>query len=100
MQYGSVAKLNGFFGVSVALSSQIISPADIDCVTIQRPIVYVRDPKALHYMLIKEEHIYQESSEFIAYVSLCRRILLVQRTNLMYSSATILCSSVLGSCQR
>lgn len=33
----------------------------------QRPLLYVRDPKALHYILIKEEPIYQESQEFIAY---------------------------------
>ena len=40
------------------------------CIPEQRPLLYVRDPKALHYILIKEEPIYQESPEFIAYAYL------------------------------
>ena len=31
-------------------------------------MLYVADPKGLHYMLIKEEHIYQEAPEFISCV--------------------------------
>ncbi|KAI0733602.1 cytochrome P450 [Fomitopsis betulina] len=44
-QYGSVIKLNGFLGT---------------------PVLYISDPKALHTILIKEEHIFYESEEFIA----------------------------------
>ncbi|PCH40532.1 cytochrome P450 [Wolfiporia cocos MD-104 SS10] len=38
-KYGPIVKLHGLFG---------------------RPILYISDPKALHNILIKEEHIYQE----------------------------------------
>ncbi|EPS99479.1 hypothetical protein FOMPIDRAFT_1096252, partial [Fomitopsis schrenkii] len=44
LDYGPVTKLNGFFG---------------------EPILYVSDPKALHTMLIKDESIFEENSEFL-----------------------------------
>ncbi|EPT01796.1 hypothetical protein FOMPIDRAFT_1048392 [Fomitopsis schrenkii] len=44
LDYGPVAKLNGFFG---------------------EPILYVSDPKALHTMLIKDECIFQETGVFL-----------------------------------
>lgn len=34
----------------------------------QEPILYVSDPKALHSMLIQDENIFQETSEFTRYV--------------------------------
>lgn len=34
----------------------------------QEPILYVSDPKALHAMLIKDEHIFQEADEFFTCV--------------------------------
>ncbi|KAH9936147.1 cytochrome P450 [Fomitopsis serialis] len=43
--FGSVVKLDGFFGT---------------------PILYVADPKALHTILIKEEHIFHEVPDFIS----------------------------------
>ncbi|TFY56719.1 hypothetical protein EVJ58_g7468 [Rhodofomes roseus] len=45
LDYGPVTKLNGFFG---------------------EPILYVSDPKALHSILIKDEHVFQEGKEFLA----------------------------------
>ncbi|KZT73889.1 cytochrome P450 [Daedalea quercina L-15889] len=44
-EYGPIVRLSGFLGA---------------------PVLYVSDPKALHNILIKEEHIYQETPEFIA----------------------------------
>ncbi|KAH9832025.1 cytochrome P450 [Rhodofomes roseus] len=44
LDYGPVSTLNGFLG---------------------EPVVYVSDPKALHTILIKEEHVFQESGDFI-----------------------------------
>ncbi|OSX64591.1 hypothetical protein POSPLADRAFT_1044111 [Postia placenta MAD-698-R-SB12] len=44
LNYGSVVKLRGLFN---------------------RPIVFISDPAALHTMLIKEEHIFEESRSFI-----------------------------------
>ncbi|KAH9919306.1 cytochrome P450 [Fomitopsis serialis] len=43
--YGPITKINGFLG---------------------QPILCVADPKALHYILVKEEHIYQETDDFIS----------------------------------
>ncbi|TFY67960.1 hypothetical protein EVJ58_g1307 [Rhodofomes roseus] len=40
--YGSIVKISGFLG---------------------RPMLVVADPKALHHMLIKEEHVYQETKQ-------------------------------------
>lgn len=40
-----------------------------DLMCLQRPIVFVSDPTALHTMIIKEEHIFEESQSFILYVS-------------------------------
>ena len=31
-------------------------------------MLYVFDPLALHHIIVKEQHIYEESSAFIAYV--------------------------------
>ncbi|KAF9806968.1 hypothetical protein IEO21_08435 [Rhodonia placenta] len=47
--YGPVAKIHGFLG---------------------RPILYVADPKALHTILVKEEHVYQEMPAFFAHMNL------------------------------
>nr|BAK09502.1 cytochrome P450 [Postia placenta] len=44
LNYGPVVKLRGF---------------------LNRPIVFVSDPTALHTMIIKEEHIFEESQSFI-----------------------------------
>ncbi|KAH9914354.1 cytochrome P450 [Fomitopsis serialis] len=44
LDYGPISKLNGLFG---------------------EPILYVSDPLALHTMLIKEEHNFQETDEFL-----------------------------------
>ncbi|EPS92688.1 hypothetical protein FOMPIDRAFT_82656, partial [Fomitopsis schrenkii] len=44
LDYGPVTKLNGLFG---------------------EPILYVSDSKALHAMLIKDESIFEETSEFV-----------------------------------
>ncbi|KAH9919294.1 cytochrome P450 [Fomitopsis serialis] len=42
--YGPITKINGFLG---------------------QPILCVADPKALHHILIEEEHMYQETEDFI-----------------------------------
>ncbi|KAH9936146.1 cytochrome P450 [Fomitopsis serialis] len=52
--FGPIVKLDGFLGT---------------------PILYVADPKALHTVLIKEEHIFLETPEFIA----CVHVLLTMR---------------------
>ncbi|PCH40534.1 cytochrome P450 [Wolfiporia cocos MD-104 SS10] len=49
LKHGSVAKLHGFFG---------------------NPLLYVSDPKALYNILIKEDHIFEETREFLILNSL------------------------------
>ncbi|CCM01086.1 uncharacterized protein FIBRA_03134 [Fibroporia radiculosa] len=49
LKYGAVCKMNGMLG---------------------RTVLYVSDPKALHTIILKEEHIYQESEGFIAALKL------------------------------
>ncbi|CCL98383.1 uncharacterized protein FIBRA_00378 [Fibroporia radiculosa] len=49
LNYGSVCRMSGMLG---------------------RTVLYVSDPKALHTIVIKEEHIYQESKGFIAALKL------------------------------
>ena len=39
----------------------------LDC-AFQRPLLYVSDPRALHNILIKEEHIFQEQEVFVSCV--------------------------------
>ncbi|CCM02690.1 uncharacterized protein FIBRA_04796 [Fibroporia radiculosa] len=60
LDYGLVSKIHGVMGASMAKSSLIIK------LTIaQRVIPYIADPKALYTIMIKEEHIFQESESFL-----------------------------------
>lgn len=66
LNYGSVVKLRGLFNVRSIRNLR--DESYLKC--LQRPIVFISDPAALHTMLIKEEHIFEESRSFILYVIL------------------------------
>ena len=61
LDYGPVTKLNGFFEVRTFARIHCLPTHHCE----QEPLLYVSDPKALYAMLIKDENIFQESSEFI-----------------------------------
>ena len=61
--YGSVVKINGYFGVN-----QFHDGHDEYCYWLngQDKQLYVFDPKALHHIVVKDQYIYEETKVFIS----------------------------------
>jgi hypothetical protein len=70
--FGGLVKLNGLFGVRWPRTLNCPSNySDICSSVAQDKFLYVSDPKALQHIVLKDQHIFEETESFIQYVDLC-----------------------------
>lgn len=65
-KYGGAVKINGLLGVSDSRCTLYFKESSL--FLLQCHQVYVSDPKAMYYMLVKDSSIYEETSWYTEYV--------------------------------
>lgn len=65
-KYGGAVKINGLLGVSESRCTVYLKESSLFLPQCHQ--VYVSDPKAMYYMLVKDSSIYEETSWYTEYV--------------------------------
>jgi hypothetical protein len=61
--YGGAVKIHALFGVrEIHLPARLMHDYDV---WPQEEWLYVSDPRALHHILVKEQHIFEENDSFL-----------------------------------
>ena len=66
-RFDRVARINGFYGVCFASSLPLANLGLTRLV--QKSMLYVYDPKALHHILVKDQYVYEETPIFLKFSS-------------------------------